>query len=113
MRDEPSENVSEWWTMTVEGERMTEFVWGDQGLTGAIPAEIGAPSAPRYLNLYGNELNSSIPPTIGALTNLKGLYLSNNPLSGVIPSTLSNLTNLQYLSLYETALTNRPDAFFR
>ena len=91
--------------MRVEGGRVTELVWGDKELTGTIPSEIGALSALRGLNFYGNELSVSIPPTIGALTSVEHLDLSSNPLSGVVPSTLSNLpTNLERKWLYDAKL---------
>jgi hypothetical protein len=108
-RDEPSNDVSEWLGVTVEGGRVTRLYWNDQGLWATILAEIGALSALRFLYLHGNELSGPIPPRIGALTNLTSLHLDCNPLSGVVPSTLSTLSNLEVLSLDETALTNRPD----
>ena len=73
--------------------------WDYEGLSGTIPAEIGAHSVIRHLFSDHNELSGSIPPTIGALTNLKSLDLNRSHLSGVVPSTLSNLTNLEYMDL--------------
>ena len=80
--------------------------WDYEGLSGTIPAEIGAHSVIRHLFSDHNELSGSIPPTIGALTNLKSLDLNRSHLSGVVPSTLSNLTNLEYMDLTEKCLTN-------
>ena len=105
IRDEPSDDVSEWQGVTVGGGRVTELFWENQGLSGTIPLGIGALSALRVLSLIGNELSVSIPPTIGALTSVEHLDLSSNPLSGVVPSTLSNLpTNLERKWLYDAKL---------
>ena len=111
MRDEPSDDVSEWLGVRVEEVRVTILDWAGKGLVVTIPAEIGALCAFQILDLSSNALSSSIAPTIGALTNLKTLVLSHNPLSGVVPSTLSNLTNLtnlELLWLYGTNLTDAP-----
>ena len=94
MRDEPSDDVSEWWGVTVEGGRVTKNIWSGRGLSCTIPSEIGALSALWLLSLCNNELGGSIPPTTQALTNFTVLNLCHNPLSAVAPSTLSNLTNL-------------------
>ena len=52
MRDEPSDDVSEWLEVMVEGGQVTKLLWQGQGLSGTIPAEIGALSALRFLFLY-------------------------------------------------------------
>mmetsp|Transcript_29109 Transcript_29109/g.58128 ORF Transcript_29109/g.58128 Transcript_29109/m.58128 type:complete len:222 (-) Transcript_29109:480-1145(-) len=103
MRDEPSDDVSEWFGVTVEGGRVTRLRW-NQGLSGAIPAEIGALSALTALDLGRNKLNGAIPPTIGALSSLTTLDLSYNFLSGIVPYHLSNLLNLEYLNLSNCSL---------
>ena len=108
MRDEPSDNVSEWLGVFVEEGRVTELEWRNLGLTGTIPAEIGALSALTKLSLYNNKLNGAIPQTIGALSSLTILYLSNNSLSGVVPYSFSNLLNLEYLFLLDNNLSNDP-----
>ena len=76
MRDEPSDVVSEWCGVVVWGGRVTMLHWGNKGLTGTIPAEIGSLSALTYLNLSNDRLNGAIPPTIGALSSLERLYPS-------------------------------------
>ena len=54
MRDEPSDDVSEWLGVTVEGGRVSRLIWWHMGLSGTIPTEIGALSTLRRLYLYDN-----------------------------------------------------------
>ena len=37
IRDEPSDDVSEWWGLSVEGGRVTMLDWDYEGLSGTIP----------------------------------------------------------------------------
>ena len=112
MRDEPSDVVSEWFGVRVEGGRVTRLDWDEYTicfyLTGTIPAEIGALSALTILYLNGNQLNGAIPPTIGALSSLTHLHLDYNSLSGVIPYSLCNLPNLESLHLSDNNLSANP-----
>ena len=129
MRDEPSDTVSEWFGVTVEGGRVTKLDWQKyrirEPLTGTIPAEIGALDGLIELSLNHNLICGHLPSEIGRLTSLIGLSLSNNCLegplpaelgaltalhtlylednnfTGEIPSTLANLTNLNSLSLHD------------
>jgi len=110
VRDEPSDEVSEWWGVVVEEGRVTGLEWLEEGLPGTIPSEIGALSALTHLNLNNNKLNGAIPSTIGALSSLTHLDLSNNYLSDVVPYSLSNLLNLQYLDLRGNNLSNGPNS---
>eukprot|EP00518_Triparma_eleuthera_P022192 CAMPEP_0197572254 /NCGR_PEP_ID=MMETSP1320-20131121/42366_1 /TAXON_ID=91990 /ORGANISM="Bolidomonas sp., Strain RCC2347" /LENGTH=448 /DNA_ID=CAMNT_0043134759 /DNA_START=140 /DNA_END=1484 /DNA_ORIENTATION=+ len=131
MRDKPSDVVSEWYRVTVEGGRVTGLQWDEQGLTGTIPAEIGALSALIGLDLSHNKLNGAIPPTIGALSSLThlglninyllatgtipaeigalsaltGLDLSHNKLNGAIPPTIGALSSLTELNLHSNSLS--------
>mmetsp|Transcript_12453 Transcript_12453/g.25463 ORF Transcript_12453/g.25463 Transcript_12453/m.25463 type:complete len:470 (+) Transcript_12453:235-1644(+) len=106
VRDEPSDEVSEWWGVVVEEGRVTGLEWLEEGLPGTIPSEIGALSALTHLNLNNNKLNGAIPSTIGALSSLTYLDLRHNSLSGTVPYSLSNLTNLKNLSLSINNLSN-------
>ena len=105
MREELSDDLSEWWGVTVQGGRVVALNWTYHCLTG-IPAEIGALSALTKLDLKHNNLNGAIPPTIGALSSLKVLDLNNNSLSGVVPYSLSNLLNLDELKLRDNDLSD-------
>jgi len=106
MRDKPSDEVSDWCGVTVEGGRVTKLCWGFLGLKGAIPAEIGALSALTHLDLGHNKLNGAMPPTIGALSSLTELDLGGNYLSGVVPYHLSKLLNLYGFYLLGNNLSN-------
>ena len=75
--------VSQWFGVTVDGDRVTE------------------------LNLTGNQLTGSIPPELGNLANLTRLILFLNQLTGAIPVELGSLTNLTDLSLEINQLTGR------
>ena len=128
-RDEPSDNLSEWLGVTVEGGRLTELEWSsetiNEPLTGTIPAEIGALDGLTYLDLCDNLICGHLPSEIGRLTSLTGLWighnrlegplpaelgsltaltklwLANNNFTGDVPSTFANLTNLESLHLYD------------
>ena len=134
MRDEPSDDVSKWLGVRVEGGRVIELFWSSntigEPLTGTIPAEIGAldgltalglngnkicghlPSgigrltSLRYLELNNNRLEGPLPAELGALTALNHLFLEDNNFTGEIPSTLVNLTTLKSLSLRNNNLDN-------
>ena len=69
------------------------------GLTGAIPAELGNLSSLPRLNLNDNRLTGAIPAELGNLTGLVGLDLGDNELTGVIPNELRNLDDLLVLYL--------------
>ena len=138
MRDEPSDVMSEWLGVTVEGGRVTKLNWGELDLTGTIPAEIGALDGLTYLDLCqsfsfssskidgtlpleigrltslkvlylnNNRLKGPLPAELGALTALTKLWLDNNNFTGKIPSTLVNLTNLEILSLHRNNFNTAP-----
>lgn len=69
------------------------------GLTGPIPAELGALKRLGVLDLGENSLTGSIPAELGDLENLNSLELGWNNLSGSIPPELSRLADLEVLSL--------------
>ena len=72
---------------------------GYNGLSGAIPSELGGLSNLERLNLGGNDLSGAIPPELGDLANLVSLWLGQNDLSGPIPPELGSLSHLGYLAL--------------
>ena len=109
MRDEPSDNLSEWLGVTVEGGRVTKLWWSKliigEPLTGTIPAEIGAFDGLTYLNLGSNQICGHLPSEIGRLTSLKRLDLYNNRLEGPLPAELGALTTLTVLRLQNNNFT--------
>ena len=103
MREEPSDNLSEWLGVTVEGGRVTELFWSsrtiDESLTGTMPAEIGALDGLTELYLECNQIRGHLPSEIGRLTSLHFLDLYNNRLEGPLPAELGALTALTQLHL--------------
>ncbi len=99
--------ITEWHGVTVEGtpERVTNLSLTNQGLTGAIPAELGDLANLQGLSLRDNQLAGAIPSELGGLANLQWLDLGGNQLIGAIPSELGDLANLQWLFLGWNQLT--------
>lgn len=67
------------------------------GLTGALPSQLGKLKDLRVLNASNNKM-TGVPAEIGQLQNLEVLDLSNNQLTG-LPNELANLKNLKTLNL--------------
>ena len=80
--------------------------WISNGVSGAIPPELGALTSLEYVQFFDNRLSGPIPPELGKLTNLRDLDFSTNDLSGPIPPELGSLTNLTGLNLYGNDLTD-------
>ena len=97
--------LSEWYGVTVVGDRVTELELSNNNLSGMIPHEIGNLTNLTHLYLSDNQLTGSIPPEIGNLTNLLDLILWGNQLTGSIPPEIGNLTNLTQLVLADNQLT--------
>ena len=92
--------LGQWHGVSVNAEdRVTALNLASNGLSGAIPPEIGQLTSLEGIALDGNRLTGAIPPDIGLLSNLKHLYLFSNQLTGAIPSELGNLENLLHLCL--------------
>ena len=88
-------------------------VWFDlslNGLSGVIPADIGALTELDILRFWGNDLTGPIPTEIGQLTNLTQLDLSRNRLDGSIPPELGDLTQLWLLYLFGNDLSGNMPA---
>ena len=79
--------------------RVTRLNLRYNGLTGAVPPELGDLSNLQGLHLDDSELTGAIPPELGNLANLEELHLSWNELSGAIPPELGGLSNLEELGL--------------
>ena len=78
------------------------------GLTGALPLELGTLSHLRWLEIGGNRgLTGAIPASLRRLENLERLALDHNALTGPIPTELGNLTPLRSLTLSSNALSGR------
>ncbi len=77
----------------------------DNRLTGTIPAQLGNLASLEQLILYANQLTGPIPTQLGNLAALQELWLNNNFLSGSIPPSLGDLHNLRLLSLFTNELS--------
>ena len=88
----------------------TNRQWGEHGLKGPIPPELGNLASIEHLNLTSNTLSGPIPPELGNLTNLRLLNLASNNLSGPIPPKLGSLFSLEYLDLSYNRLSSLPTA---
>jgi Leucine-rich repeat (LRR) protein len=97
--------VSNWFGVTVTGNRVRKVLLGNNGLSGTIPSQICNLALLTELNLSENQLVDSIPSDIGLLTLLTSLKLNNNQLSGNIPLKIFDLDHLTNLSLEYNQLT--------
>ena len=103
LSDEP---LGEWHGVSVgHAGRVTVLDLSGNGLSGALPEELGSLPSLRKLYLHSNELSGQIPSELGSLTLLRELYLHSNELSGQIPSQLGSLTLLRELDLYSNSLS--------
>ena len=93
--------LGEWHGVSVDAEgRVTRLRLVRNGLSGAIPPEIGDLTELQYLTLAENpRLSGSVPSTLGRLHSLQILWLNYNRLSGPIPPELGNLIRLTRLSI--------------
>ena len=96
--------ITGWDGVTVSGtpSRVTGLALRLRGLTGRVPATLGALGALRSLDLSWNKLTGSIPATLGHLRELSSLSLSRTSLGGSIPPELGDLAKLEQLSLSQS-----------
>ncbi len=98
--------ITGWDGVTVSGtpSRVTGLALRLRGLTGSVPAKLGALSALGSLDLSWNKLTGSIPATLGHLGELSSLSLSRTSLGGSIPPELGDLAKLEQLTLSQSFL---------
>ena len=99
--------IEQWYGVAIDASgRVQSLRLGGNGLSGAIPQELGRLSNLRQLSLSDNRLTGEIPAELGGLPRLASLELSNNRLSGQIPRELAGLSgNLTGLDLQGNQLT--------
>ena len=98
--------LNRWYGVSTDSKgRVVRLTLWSNGLTGAIPAQLGQLTELEFLSLPGNSLTGAIPPELGGLAELEALYLHFNGLSGAIPAELGNLTELEILYLYRNNLS--------
>ena len=92
--------LGRWHGVTTDSEgNVTGLTLFHNGLTGAIPPELGGLEKLEDLWLFDNQLTGAIPPELVDLDNLERLYLDRNQLTGSIPPELGDLENLERLHL--------------
>ena len=88
--------VSEWYGVTVTGNKISRLAFDGNNLTGNLPPEIGDLTGLEYLSFYsGNSINGTLPEEIGNLTELRVLSFEFNNFTGPIPDSYANLTKLR------------------
>ena len=99
--------IEQWYGVAIDASgRVQSLRLGGNGLSGAIPQELGRLSNLRQLSLSDNRLTGEIPAELGGLPRLASLELSNNRLSGQIPRELAGLSgSLTGLDLQGNLLT--------
>jgi len=98
-------SLGQWYGVTTD--RMGAVVrlhLSANGLTGAIPRELGNLANMESLHLGANRLTGPVPPELGNLASLESLTLGNNRLTGAIPPELGNLGSLERLNLTSSGL---------
>ena len=84
---------------------LTELRLGLNNLGGPIPAELGKLTGLTTLNLNSNHLSGPIPRELGGLRQLERLEMGWNELTGSIPRELGELVNLRRLELTRNSLS--------
>ena len=98
--------LAEWYGVGVDDlGRVSALSLSNNGLDGALPAEIGGLSSLQRLELNGNRLSELLPTELGSLSSLTHLDLDSNGLTGTIPPSLGQLTNLVTLRLSDNRFT--------
>jgi Leucine-rich repeat (LRR) protein len=100
----------QWFGVTCHMERIIYLQLSNQGLTGAVPSQIGSLSELRWLHLFWNQI-TSLPPEIGQLTKLEQLYVYKNQLTS-LPPEIGSLIGLTYLPLSYNQLSTLPAELF-
>lgn len=94
-----------------DNQYVTALNLSNNGLSGALPTELGNLTDLQFLGLNASQL-TNLPAVLGQLTNLQGLYLGDNYLTD-IPNELAKSTKLAELSLQGNQLTKFPSVLGR
>ncbi len=98
--------IDEWYGVTANDEgRVTALDLSNNGLEGALPAEIAQLALLTDVNLDDNTLQGPIPAEVGTLGDLESLSINSASLSGSLPEELGDLTSLTSLSLEGNSLS--------
>lgn len=96
-----------WYGVTCNTTGIIGLNLAQNGLSGAIPAEIGTLNSLERLDLFGNDL-TGLPTHIANLTRLVHLDLDDNKLTS-LPPAVGSLTQLHVLRVNANNLTALPD----
>ncbi len=106
--------LDSWHGITTRGGRVSGFALADNGLTGAVPPEIGNLTTLETLDLGDNRLVGEFPIAIASMTELASVRFSGNEgMEGPLPSRLTVLTRLESLEYEETGLCASPAMRFQ
>jgi Leucine-rich repeat (LRR) protein len=100
-----TDDVGNWYGVTVQNGSVTELRLPGNNLTGQLPPDLGGLTNLKVLDLGSNHLTGTIPPEVGNLTTLRSLELSSNNLAGSLPGTIGDLTDLTFFSAYNNQLS--------
>ncbi len=106
--------MEDWYGVATEGGRVVEVALPDNGLSGALPAEIANLTELTVVDLTGNELSGAVPGAIGGLRELAELRVGRNPrLEGALPFALRRLERVRTLLHDDTGLCASPAPDFQ
>lgn len=101
-----TEPVDTWEGVTLDFEnRVTELIFRNRNLNGALPAEIGNLDKLKVISFIQENITGTIPDTIGQLENLEYISFFITEIEGNIPSSISQLINLETLRISSSNLT--------
>lgn len=105
--------LNEWSGVITDADgRVTNLFLVDNGLSGALPPELGDLTRLAGLSLSRNALTGTLPVEFANLANLEELLLNGNRLTGSVPASLGDLVKLETLNLAGNSFTGSIPATF-
>ncbi|WP_020567967.1 T9SS type A sorting domain-containing protein [Neolewinella persica] len=87
-----------------ENNRVTSIILRGNGLTGALPVDIGDFDQLRVINLAYNEVAGELPASLFTIASLRDINFSGNRFSGTLPATIGEQPLLENLRLNNNQL---------
>jgi hypothetical protein len=102
-----TEPVGNWDFITTRGNKVIQIdIFGNAGLNGVLPTEIGDLIHLETLNIaIETGLTGPIPTSIGNLSELRRFRFQLVGISGSVPTSISNLINLKEIRIFGTNLS--------
>jgi hypothetical protein len=102
-----TEPVGNWDFITTRGNKVIQInIFGNAGLNGVLPTEIGDLIHLEVLNIaIETGLTGPIPASIGNLSELRRFRFQLVGISGSVPTSISNLINLKEIRIFGTNLS--------